>query len=665
MKNYRRLRQTLYIGQGPKKFRLTGESLSQANIGAFRGPLQRELEALLKEQKLSPLVACIASFAHHMTVNGTSEHKDDPAWSTVYKYITSFGADLVTQGGDVDFLNLDADEYLDLYQGVIDRKTATPCRELAARILAGFHAYLHEHKGFEAVDFADLEGVAIAAEYQVDAEVIQPQEMARGLAHMGELAWSRSDELPNDPARTRLDRQALVFALLLRASGARHNELAALRFKDILASPEFIVLFVRPSRYRRLKTPAARRIINGTSRLSRRERRIVCEWISAEKARIGGAWKNTLPIFGVHGEPKVRIAPEHLRDRSLEALAAVIGGRSRVHRVRHLVANEDLSAIWLSNSDRRALRRSRAHARRLVIDRNRADVMLPRDIREQGVRFGHRRSSTTVLNYFHMSWMTKSRAYAALRKYETRHAAAVALGVSVAGADKILQRKKQNLGREDSFEPISAWVQHALGERTPTPGNLEVKLPHVPAGMEPRYIRARLVSQILRDIQRGLPIAQAVHTHGLNAKQHELLIHAIQGVEQRTGFRFLQLAGRRRRPRTVRAYESARPAEMIIDLLDIGSSEDQGEVMDLALCHLIWANRSKRDDLVWPVRDVERLAQLLQKLGVQESQILRSAIPDKTAYEKIVVQRVSGKAATMNHAIAWAMVVAHVTSILR
>lgn len=663
-KNYRRLRQALYIGKGPKKFGLTGESLSQANIGAFRGPLQRELQALLSEAKLSPLVSCIVAYALHMTVHGTPE-KTDPAWSTVYKYITSFGAELVAQGSDTDFLNLDANEYLDIYQSVIDRKTAAPCKELAARFLGGFHSYLHKHHGFEAVDFSDLEGVVIAVENQVDAEVVQPQEMVRGLAYMMESAWPANEELSNDPVLTRLHRQALVFALLLRASGARHNELAALRFKDILVSLEFTLLFVRPSRYRRLKTPAARRIIDVSSRLSRRERRLVFEWLAAEKARIGKAWRSTLPILSVHGEPKVRIAPEDLRDKSLEAIAAVIGRRSRVHRVRHLVASEDLSAIWLSRLDWRALRRSRARAKRLVIGRYGGNVVLPRDIREQGIRFGHRRSSTTVLNYFHMSWMTKSRAYAALHHYETRHAAAVALGVSLAGADKILQRKKSNPGRKSSREAISAWVQHAFGERTTTPGNSEVRLPSLPSARDPSPIRARLVGSMLRDIQRGLPPAQAVQTHGLNTKQFELLTQAIQEVEMKTGFRILPRAVRHRRPRTARAFESARAADLIIDLMDNDSSEDQGAVRDLAQRHLLWANRTKRDELVWAARDVERLAQILLKLGVEESQILRFPVTGEAAFEKLVVLRVAGKPARMNHAIAWALVVAYVTSTLR
>ncbi len=661
-KDYRRLRDALNVGTGPKKFKLTGNSLSQANIGAFRGPLQRELEALLSEEKLSPLVACIAAYSLHMTVHGTPE-KRDPAWTTVYRYITSFGSELVAQATDTDFLSLDTDEYLDIYQGGIDRKSTSLGKELAARQLVCFHAYLHEHHAIESVDFSDLEGVIIAAEHQVDADVIQPQEMVQGIAQMSELALASEHEIQSEPSRVRLDRQSLVFAILLRASGARHNELAALRFKDILASPESTILFIRSSRYRRLKTSAGRRIIDGSSKLSRQQRRVVSDWLDAERSRLGKTWKRTLPIFGEFGEPKMRVAPRVLRDMTLESLASSAGSPSRVHRVRHLVAAEDHTSLWLSGQDWRALRRSRARVKRFVVGRHRSDIVLPRDIREQGIRFGHRRSSTTVLNYFHMAWMTKSRASSALQEFETRHAAAVALGVSVAGADKILQRKKSIPDGEQSNQPMAAWLSHVAGERTATPGNTTAQSRKSPTDkFTPPS--ARLVSRMLRDIQRGLLFEQAVLAYGFNRQQADILTQAIHEIEKKTAFRFLPRPDRKGQPRTARAFESARPVDLIIDLLDAGTAEEMAMVRDLALNHLLWAHRGRRDKFVWPVRAVDGMTKLLRRAGVEESQLRRFQVAGEAGFERLVVLRAADGSATMNHAIAWSLVVAHATLML-
>lgn len=663
-KNYNRLRKVLYIGRGPKTFKLTGERLSQANIGAYRDPLKRELKALLAEGALSKLVACIASYALHLTEHGTPG-KNDAAWSTVYKYITSFGAELVAQGSDINFLELDADQYLDLYQAVIDRKTAASCKEIAARELAAFHAYLQENHGFDVVDFSDLEGVAIATGHQVDAELIQPQEVARGLAQLSALACPAAQDPTNDAVRIRLNRQTLVFTLLLRASGGRLNEIAALRFKDILANQDSTLMFVRPSRYRRLKTPAARRIIDGTKRLSRLQRKLISDWLAAEKVRLGRAWKSTLPIFGVDGDPKVRVAPEELRDRAMEALGSVLGGRSHLHRVRHLVAAEDLASLWLSDQDWRALRRSRARVRRRAVGHGCMEVALPRNVREQGFSFGHRRSSTTILNYFHMSWMTKSRAIAALHPYIARHAAAVALGISVAGADKILQRKKPSSAQDASAEPASVWVTHAAGAPTATPGNTSLQLP-ITVALEPGSpASAQLVSRMLRAIQRGLSPSQAALTYGLSDLQASRLAEAISEIEKKTGFKFVQRPDNGGRPRAARLFESARPIGKILDLLDNGSDKEQALVRDLAQCHLLWARRGKRDEFVWPARAIDRMVDLLHSVGIAERQIQRSNVAGETGFQKIVVLRHVGKEARMNHALAWALSVIHATLLLR
>jgi hypothetical protein len=660
---YMQLRRALYIGAGPKTFKLTGESLSQANIGAFRFPLERELEAFISQDDISPLVACVAAFALRRTSRGTPEKKD-PAWNTVYGYITSFGAELVELGSTFDFPNMDADEYLDLYQDVLDRKSTDHTKAIAAREMAGFHAYLLEHHDFEVVDFSDLEGVVMSPEHQVDAEVIQPQEFLRGLEQLSALASPSKNEESCDPARTRLDRQAHVFAILLRVAGARHNELTALRFKDVLARPECTVLFVRPSRYRRLKTSAARRVIDCSKRLSPHQRRVVSDWIAAEKSRLGKAWKSTLPVFGQSDEPKLRVASEELRDTTLEALGTYIGSRSKVHRVRHLVASEDLAAIWLADKDWRVLRRARARARRLARGQHRVAVVLPRHIREQGIRFGHRQSSTTVMNYFHMPWMTLSRAHAALQRYVDRHSAAVALGVTVAAADKIVQRRKSASEGYPPSDPMPSWIARVAGTPTATPG-AAVKPVQVRHRADLKPISARLMDRVLRNIQKGLPITQAGLTHGLSGEQLDHLMGIMAAVKRRTAFTFFPRAERKQQPRTARSFQSARSLERILELLDEGSDEERELVQSLSACYMLWASKSKRDELIWPTCDVDRLARLLSELGVLETQIIRAEITGEVGFEQLVVLRQREKKTTLNHAIAWVLTVAHATASMR
>jgi hypothetical protein len=657
---YNRLRKALHIGDGPKKFKLTGESLSQANIVAFREPLKRELSAFLAQDDLSPLVSCIAAFAWHMTTHGTREAKP-AAWGTVYGYITSFGDELVESAGTFDFLQLESEEYLDLYQDVLDRKDTDCLKATTARVLVDFHSYLQEHHDFEVVDFSDLEDAANRPEYQVDAEMIQPQEFLRGLK--GLAAYSS----PSPPARgadadlIRLNRQAGIFAILLRASGARHNELTALRFKDVLATPEYAVLFIRPSRYRRLKTSAARRIVDCSRRLTKQQRRIASEWIAAEKARLGNSWKATLPIFGKSNEPKERVASADLRDATLSALEDAVGYRSKIHRARHLVAGEDLLEIWLSDSDWQALRRVRARAHRFVRERAPADVVLPRQLKKQGLRFGHRRSSTTVVNYFHMPWATLSRPYVALQSYADPKSAAVALGISAAGAYKIVERAETTSAYSGRNGLLVKWVSHIAGPPPQIPGGSFGNLRGARTVGNASPIRAFLIERVLRDIQRGLPLVQACLSHGLTSDQMQLLVQGITEIEKKTAFKILPRAEKKSPPRTARLFKDNGAVRQILTLFDEGSEADQELVQSVSRAYVLWASRSRRDVFIWPTREVNQFVALLAKIGIAESLIIRIVLPGEAKFEQLDVLRSRKPRRVLNHALAWMLVTTYVT----
>ena len=661
MKQYNTLRRILHIGDGPKKFALTGKSLSQANIGAFRLPLRRELEAFIAQSKLSPLVAYIASHALRLTHHGTPE-KSEPAWSTVYSYITTFGADLVELGAKLNFQELDSDEFLDLYQDVIDRKTSDRVKELAARELDSFHAYLERFQGCEPFDFSELEGSFMLPEHRVDADLVQPQELLQGLRRMDSLAMPTSGL--DDPDKVRFDRQATVFTYLVKASGGRHNEIAALRFKDVVAHLDSLIVFARPSRYRRLKTSAARRIIVCTDKLSRRERRFVSDWIEAEKSRLGNSWKSTLPIFSKKLEPEMRIPSALLRDATLDALSVSVGSRSKIHRFRHLVASEDLAEVWLSKNDWDQLRRARARVRRFVRPREYVPVVLPVHVRQKSIQLGHRRNSTTAMNYFHMPWMTRSRAYASLKRYENRHTASVVLGVKTVTADKLIQRSKSNQTGKVLADRASVWLKSVAGAPTQTPGAAVVIRHDGSSRLHSGSIRAQLLDRVLRDLQKGLSPVKAAMAHGLNAEQRDRLVEIAVAIKKKTGFPLIPSAGQKQQPRSARRFQSATIAEKILHLIDDGNEGEKDEVQSLSATYLIWASKARRDEIIWPKSDISRLVRLLIKLGIDPSCLRRNPSSD-SSFEKLIVLRRANEKETINHLVAWTMIVVHVTMQMR
>lgn len=661
---YRKLCEILHIGEGPKVFPLTNEELSQANIVAFRNPLIRALTAYLQQEDLSPVVACIAAFALHMTTHGTREAKS-PAWVTIHNYITCFGAGLVEQAGDLEFLDLEAEDYIDIYQAVIDGKSGEKQRATATREIVDFQAYLEAYHDLEPVDLSDLEGARLSDTIEVDAEIIQPQEYLMGLEILSAQAALNAGDHRLDTTARRLARQAEVFALLLRGSGARINELAALRFKDILATLEFTLLLVRPSRFRRLKTRAARRIIDLSLRLTRRQRRLVAEWLDAEKSRLGASWKPTLPIFGKLGVPKERVASADLRNLTLQAFDDVVGSRTKIHRARHLVANEDMLGIWFSERDWQALRRVRLQARRRVPRHVVSRVVLPRDLRRVTLRFGHRRPSTTIANYFHMAWATTSRAAAALEQYTNRHVGALAVGVSAAGADKIIQRASLSTSDNKRLGWNGAWLQHVWNE-APRLAN-RVATNSKGQLTRTRGIGARYLERVLRDIQRGVPPPQVCSSHGLTYAQLEVIRKLTAEIEYRTGFKIWPSEGTHsKRLRAARKFERANWLEKILDIADEASGDSQRDsLVRISQAYLTWSVRGSRELFQWPTRDAVRFVNLLVNIGCPAELIECRDLTTPEGFVEISVRRRPEKSdeekrITLNHEIAWLLVTVHI-----
>lgn len=661
-KQFKKLRKMLHIGAGPKTFPLTGGSLSQANITAFRNPLVRELTAFMAQEDICQIVACITAFALRLTTEGTRE-KAAPAWDTVHKYVSSFGAGLVDLAAEIDFLHLDAEEYVEIYQNIIDTKSGAGQRAIAARELFDFHAYLQAHHGIEVVDFSDLEGVDARPAGQVDAEVIQPQEYLHGLGIIEAKASLTSEDQAIDSESRRLLRQAQVFALLLRNSGARINEVAALLFKDVLATEDSTVLLLRPSRYRQLKTRAARRVFDITSRLSRVQRKRIADWIASERARLRATWKPTLPLLGKLDAPKERTQTTELREITLDALEDATGSRTKIHRFRHLVTSEDMLASWLSRDDWNAIRCARLRSRRRAARYASQRVVMPRDMRKISFRLGHRRSSTTIINYFHMAWATVSRPHHALQEFIDRHSGAVAMGISVAGADKIVQRAENSSGSRQRHRWGAIWLAHLAGEPSATPGRSARDVTRGSVGVASR-IQARGIGQLLRDIQLGVPPRDALATHGLTEALLASIKSATGEVEHRTGFRIWPRHGNaKRKPRIARLFRAASSIEAMLGMLDRDHGDaDRQLVLKVAQAHLMWANKGKLNLLQWPRREAEQLTKLLTKLGVAAEQIKSVPLPEQDGFVEIRVLREAKSTKFMNHEIAWLLVVAHITS---
>ena len=659
---YAELSRTLFIGEGPTTLKRTGKLLSGANIGAFRNSLELELEAFLKQDGLSPLVAALAAFALNLTRDGTPKELE-PAWSTVHTYVISFGRTLVDIAGSLAFLELEEDDYADIYLELMETCGSRKNGWVAARELANFHRYLVKHHDVRPIDLSEITKLVGGRMDRVDAEVIQAREFTNARASIATgLAADAGPEF--NAATHRLNRQSLVLMILIRGSGGRINEIAGLRFKDLIATHDATILFIRPSRYRRLKTSAARRLVNLTPRLDAADRLFVSQWVTAERERLQGRCKPTALVFGQLEDPKQRLSAGEMRNVIQAALGTAALPKTRVHRFRHLVANEELLGLWFCDSDWDAWCRTRTSSPHRTGRRARPSIVLPRHLRAFTAGFGHRRSTTTATSYFHAAWSCTSRPASALQLYEDRHNGAIALAMLPTGADKIVQRAKRVLvdGEGASGKSV-AWLHHLAGPATDTPGEApRVRFPDR-AGIQ--SLSGRLVEQVLRDIQRSSRPESVCISHGLTAGQAEALRKAARAVELRTGFTFWpgEDAGSRRR--TVRRFTVPLGSSGLPGLLEVLDGPDtnpaRARLISLASSYLSWASKGRRETFLWPRRDTEELQDFLIQMGVPPARILLLGSDEEADLVTIRLLRDLKGKLLLNHSLAWLLMVTRIT----
>ena len=167
------------------------------------------------------------------------------------------------------------------------------------------------------------------------------------------------------------------------------------------------------------------------------------------------------------------------------------------------------------------------------------------------------------MNYFHMPWMTRSRAYASLKRYENRHTASVVLGVKTVTADKLIQRRKSNLTAKVLAGRASVWLKSVAGAPTQTPGAAVVIRHDGSPRLHSGSIRAQLIDRVLRDLQKGLSPVKAAMAHGLNAVSYTHLDVYKRQALWRPEFRF---ADRQRRLAGQLCHQRALPALCAPDL---------------------------------------------------------------------------------------------------
>ncbi len=321
----------------------------------------------------------------------------------------------------------------------------------------------------------------------------------------------------------------------------------------------------------------------------------------------------------------------------------------------------DMLAIWFSNEDWRIYSSINKLSSESIRNIPNNGVVLPRHIRKIVNEKGHRKSTTTMLNYFHMPWATTSRAHQALSEYMNCHVGSVVLGTEYENTYKISYRAKLNASSLAKIEisPLDAWLTHIAGPPTRTPGKSLTQLPCTSMFTYFNPLKGRMVDGILRDIQRGLLPSEVGLVHGLTAEQLDRLISITDEVQLITRFRVLPHCKNRR---SARVFQNAKPLDGILDIVDRDVSDaDRQLVMAVSRAYLNSARKGELNSIILPVRYESKIIQLIKLLELSDSDLLVFAPAELDGFSRTNLMRSHDSKNLLNITFAWYLVVAHIT----
>lgn len=498
---------------------------------------------------LHPIVRLLAYWVRQMRSEGTSE-KRNPANSTIKTYLTRIGASLVELVAGRALIEIDEGELEEIYLAAVESHSSN--RKQAAAAIMSFHSCSQIHCEMPDVDLSVVASHLRDIHRPSDANLIVPQQRDAIIS----LAVYRAEAgKTKSPQKGRLDRQVAAALAVLAWSGARKSEILGVGADDVWSSGEELTFRVQQNRSRRLKTPAARRLLNLNSHVNHGVDYSI-KWIKADRQRSPPHRQRKGYIFSPLEQPSSASGREPVAVACANLMREITGRSSeRIHRFRHLSAFERLMPLFLNQADQDCLQ--------AVVNglESNAPTALPREALEQIIPLGHVQCKTTLVSYIHTPWLIRSFEDAHIKKrHWTRREAAFAMGVSLSFIDQLTHSA-------ESAQPWTGWFDHVIRME---PVEVDKRIYQDCDDQSSRIWTVEEIEQLLRIDSRSSSLKHAAWIHGLasseiNAFERQLLI-----IERRLGRR---LATRKnsdasiKRPKTIiRSSDSGFVSALSVEL---------------------------------------------------------------------------------------------------
>lgn len=499
------------------------------------------------------------------------------------------------------------------------------------RASLSYHRYVVLYHNVDAIDTSELAALLPRHESvssSVDNQLMMPAELEAGEQALNRNA-NPDDTIPHDQTRDlRLLRQAHVLYLLIRSSGARIGELVGLQSKDILCVGKRIYIRIRTTGYQSVKTPSARRIVELSDRLSDREIATIRNWLVSEQ-RMGHLRQGAQYVFcSLDGAPLGR---HSIYGVLRELYTGISTSPLRSHHCRHTAVTERFLELELGLK----IEQLQQHSPRIRAGRS----LLPRDLQRQIRQFGHKLPRTSIRSYMHVPWTFQLAAQDRDEYGLDRHVLAGCLGVSLAAADKRLQRH----GAEAASKAIRSLI------RLEEPGKRDQDKPPTIV-ICPQLRHARL-SLYVHSVACGKPLGDAARTYGIRKTEHTVLTTRARQQAERSGIHLFPAFGGTITP--PRWYGESRSLQQLWELVEL-RGPDSAAVREACAEWYAHCSRSTRARIRLSKVTITQLQHLVEPWGYKVQQKTDSERADTLIVEVEVTHRDTPERG-LNHTLAWVL----------
>lgn len=264
-----------------------------------------------------------------MQSDGSARRKLAP--KTIYTYLNVIGTRLVRLVDQEDpRLYQEAEDFLDIYWGILNDNPSPSSRHVASRAIESFHAFLVER--YDLMDVVDpaLFNRRTRGPVAPDANLVLPREIE---ALDKWLTYRHANN-------TTFSDIALLVAHMGFYLGLRRKEVMGLRLRDIEPEPGWDLL-IQPHRYRRLKTRNANRVLPLRTLLPASVFEQLVEHYQSliAQGKSGDDWL-FFPNVPYYNPEALEKAARPVFDEITDGLQQVTGDDSlRFHHLRHSFAN--------------------------------------------------------------------------------------------------------------------------------------------------------------------------------------------------------------------------------------------------------------------------------------------------------------------------------------